>query len=263
MSVAFALVAGACQGSPAADPSRGEPASQPAKSTAEPSATPTKSEAEKPATAALPEAAPKTDTAASSDKPAAPSTPESATKSSKSPLPFPLEKAGMSPMPASALRTRLEAVQKKLDVDKVWDDEATPEQLIAVLPMKVGEFMSPSLPDTSAQGAGVPGRAVIRDYLHNETTVHAIIYDAGKAPDARRVFSEYLLLVGDERQGQQHPFITRGGVPGMEAFTPSMQLSFATALVNKRHMLVIVARPTDDPNAARKFLEALDYSPLP
>jgi hypothetical protein len=261
--IALALVASACQGAPAAsETDKPAAATSAAQSKAEPPATGEAAKAEVPAVPStdVPEAKPAEPAAA---EPAAAEPAAKTPSDGKNPmLPFSADKEGMSPMPASALRTKLEALQKQLEVDKIFADETSSEQLLAVLPTQVGDFVSMTLPDPAAQGVGVPGRAVMREYIKGEVAIHAVVFDAGKVPESRRVFGEYLVLVGNEEHGNQHPYIGKDGLPGMEAYVANMEMSFATTLVNKRHMVVIIARPTQDPNEARRFIDALDFTPL-
>jgi hypothetical protein len=74
-------------------------------------------------------------------------------------------------------------------------------------------------------------------------------------------FRDQLLVVADEAGGNQRVEIIDGSL-GLVAYHPQERVSRAALLVRERFLVELIARDTDDPDAAKQALAALRVDTL-
>ena len=166
------------------------------------------------------------------------------------------------PAPDNDLTRRLRGAKQALETEKVYDQLATQADLGAVLGPKLGKLTAEGDPSSTIREGGESKLAVsARNYSDGDKSVRVKITDTALLPNARRVVSNRLLLVGNDTVGQERGLFVRG-YPGVLAHFEDQKVSRATVLVDGRYLIQVMVRDAGGPDEALQIIEQLDWQKL-
>jgi hypothetical protein len=164
------------------------------------------------------------------------------------------------PAPDSELTRQLAAAKTALETEQVYEQLTVEKALGKPLGDKLGNLKADGeLSTTVREGSQAKVAVAARNYTVGDKSVRVKITDTGLLPNARRVVSNRLTLVGNDAVGNERGVFVRG-YPAVVAHYADQQLSRASALLGNRYLVQVMVRNATDPEDALRVIEQLDWT---
>ena len=171
-------------------------------------------------------------------------------------------RAAWVPAPDSELTQRLRAAQTSIERDQVFDKPADPASLERVLGDKLGALKADDKPASTTRSSDKTDLVVAaRNYRGGTTNVRVKITDTAELPNARRVVSNRLTLIGNQAAGDERGSFVRG-YPTVLGHFDEQKISRVSALVGGRYLVQVMVQGAEHPDDAVRYLGQLDWSRL-
>jgi hypothetical protein len=172
------------------------------------------------------------------------------------------EAASWLPAPDSELTRQLTAAQQALEDERMQDALAAQDVLTGPLGDRfAGLKADGELSSTVREGGDAKLAVAARNYKDGDRTVRVKITDTGLLPNARRVVSRRLTMIGNAAVGSERGAFVRG-YPAVVAHFPEQQVSRASAVLANRYLVQVMVRGAKEPDDALRVIEQLDFGKL-
>ena len=164
------------------------------------------------------------------------------------------------PAPDSELTRQLAAAKTALEVEQTFEKLATDKALHAPLGDRLGELRAASEVSSTVREASQAKLAVAaRNYELGDKDVRVKISDTGMLPNARRVVSNRLTLIGNDAVGNERGVFVRG-YPAVLAHYPDQRVSRASVVLGNRYLVQVMVRNASNAEDALRVIEQLDWT---
>jgi hypothetical protein len=164
------------------------------------------------------------------------------------------------PAPDSELTRQLAAAKAALDTEQSYEKLATDKSLHAALGDRLGELRAAGDVSSTVREDGQAKLAVAaRNYKLADKDVRVKISDTGMLPNARRVVSNRLTLIGNAAVGNERGVFVRG-YPAVVAHYPEQRVSRASVVLGNRYLVQVMVRNATEADDALRVIEHLDWT---
>ncbi len=164
------------------------------------------------------------------------------------------------PAPDSELTRQLAAAKAVLETERTYEKLATDKVLRGPLPDRLGDLRAAGEVSSTVREDGQAQLAVAaRNYKLGDKDVRVKISDTGLLPNARRVVSNRLTLVGNATVGNERGVFVRG-YPAVLAHYPEQRVSRASVVLDNRYLVQVMVRNASDAEDALRVVEQLDWT---
>jgi hypothetical protein len=164
------------------------------------------------------------------------------------------------PAPDSELTRQLAAAKTALETEQTYEKLATDNALRRPLGNRLGDLRAEGEVSSTVREDNQAKLAVAaRNYKLGDKDVRVKISDTGLLPNARRVVSNRLTLLGNAAVGNERGVFVRG-YPAVLAHYPEQRVSRASVVLDNRYLVQVMVRNATEAEDALRVIEQLDWT---
>ena len=164
------------------------------------------------------------------------------------------------PAPDSELTRQLAAAKVVLETEQIHEKLATDKALRGPLGDRLGDLRAQGeVSSTVREDSQAKLAVAARNYKLGDKDVRVKISDTGLLPNARRVVSNRLTLLGNAAVGNERGVFVRG-YPAVLAHYPEQRVSRASVVLDNRYLVQVMVRNASDAEDALRVIEQLDWT---